>query len=208
MSKLAKSSQDDEDEKVEEEEDGSSDEEEPWGGAVEDDVLPPSLRLVWDGGKIVKDIDPSNGGRIWRCHHCKNQWSGWNHTKALGHAIGGGKDIRGCKSVPPEWRKLYMGIVTRKSLASAEKARHHDRLSISLDEKEHDAKDYYQKEKEAIRARRYKGAIPTESVDVSGSPAGDLSTLTSMKPMPLKPASIFSNGMMFQCPFVLAFISI
>jgi hypothetical protein len=45
-------------------------------------------------------------------------------------------------------------------------------------------------------------------VDVSGSPAGDLSTLTSMKPMPLKPASIFSNGMMFQCPFVLAFISI
>jgi len=93
------SSQDDEDEKVEEEEDGSSDEEEPWGGAVDDDVLPPSLHLVWDGGKIVKDFDPSNGGRIWRCNHCKNQWSGWNHTKALGHAIGGGRtsgDARVC----------------------------------------------------------------------------------------------------------------
>ena len=63
-------------------------------------------------------------------------------------------------------------------------------------------------QKEAIRARRYKGAIPTESVDVSGSPAGDLSTLTSMKPMPLKPASIFSDGMMFQCSFVFVFISI
>ena len=101
-----------------------------------------------------------------------------------------------------------MGIVKRKSLAVAEKARLHERMSISIEEKEQDAKEHYQQEKEAIRASRYKGVIPTESVDVSGSPAGDLSTLTSIKPMPLKPASIFSNGMMFQCPFVLAFISI
>jgi hypothetical protein len=50
---------------------------------------------------------------------------------------------------------------------------------------------------EAIRARRYKGAIPTESVDVSGSPAGDLSTLTSLKPLSLKPTSIFTSGKNF-----------
>ena len=48
----------------------------------------------------------------------------------------GEKDIRGCKSVPPEWRKLYMGIVHRKSLGAAEKARHHERMSISIEEKD------------------------------------------------------------------------
>ena len=91
------------DDDIENEEEGegddASDSEEPWGGLVEDDVLPPSLNLVWDGGKIVKCLDPSSGARIWRCHHCKNKWSGWNHTKALGHAIGGGKtsgDARMC----------------------------------------------------------------------------------------------------------------
>ena len=79
---------------------------EPWGGVVGEDILPPKLKLVWDGGKIVRCTDPSPGSRIWRCEHCKNKWSGWNHTKALGHAIGGGKDIKGCKNMPPEWRKL------------------------------------------------------------------------------------------------------
>ena len=90
-----------------------------------------------------------------------------------------------------------MGIVQRKSLGAAEKVRHHERMSISIEEKELDAKEHYQREKEAIRARRYKGAIPTESVDVSGSPAGDLSTLTSLKPLSLKPASIFTSGKIF-----------
>ena len=41
-----------------------------------------------------------------------------------------------------------MGIVKRKSLAAAEKTRHHERLSISIDEKEQDAKEHYQQEKE------------------------------------------------------------
>ena len=77
----------DEDMDMEEEEEGdASDSEEPWGGVVEDD---PSLNLVWDGGKIVKCLDPSSGARIWKCNRCKNKWSGWNHTKALGHAIRG-----------------------------------------------------------------------------------------------------------------------
>ena len=95
-----------------------------------------------------------------------------------------------------------MGIVKRKSLAAVEKTRHHERLSISIDKKEQDAKEHYQWEKEAIRARRYKGAIPTESVDVSGSPAGDLSTLTSLKPLTLKPSSIFSKGKIFYVLYV------
>ena len=94
-----------------------------------------------------------------------------------------------------------MGIVQRKSLSAAKRARHHERMSISIEEKEQDAKEHYQCEKEAIRARRYKGEIPTESVDVSGSPAGDLSTLTSLKPLSLKPASIFSGGKNISCSF-------
>ena len=117
---------------------------EPWGGVVGEDILPPKLKLVWDGGKIVRCTDPSTGSRIWRCDHCKNKWSGWNHTKALGHAIGGGKDIWGCKNMPPEWRKLYMGIVEAKTLAAAEKSCHKERLFIFLDEKEQDAKEFYQ----------------------------------------------------------------
>ena len=90
-----------------------------------------------------------------------------------------------------------MGIVLRKSLGAAEMARHHEKMSISIEEKEQDAKEHYQREKEAIRGRRYKGAIPTESVDVSGSPAGDLLTLTSLKPLSLKPSSIFTSGKNF-----------
>ena len=65
-----------------------------------------------------------------------------------------------------------MGIVEAKTLAAAEKSHHKERLSISLDEKEQDAKELYQREKEAIRTKRYNSAIPTESVDVSNSLAG------------------------------------
>ena len=54
-----------------------------------------------------------------------------------------GKDIRGCKSVPPEWRKLYMGIVQKKTLTAAEKSRHKEKMFISLDEKENDAKELH-----------------------------------------------------------------
>ena len=67
----------------------------------------------------------------------------------------------------------------KKRPRQAQKSHHHERMSISLDKKEQDAQEIYQQEKEVIRARRYKGAISIESVDVSDSPAGDLSTMTS-----------------------------
>jgi hypothetical protein len=73
----------------------------------------------------------------------------------------------------------YTRIFSKKTLASAQKPHHHERISISLDEKERDTQEIYQQEKEAIRARRYKGTIPTEPVDVSDSLAGVLSTMTS-----------------------------
>ena len=98
-----------------------------------------------------------------------------------------------------------MGIVKKKTLAAAEKSHHKERMSISLDEKEEDAKELYQREKETIMTKRYKGAIPTESVDVSNSLAGDLSTLSSLKPLLLKPASIFASGKYFIIVFLYLF---
>jgi hypothetical protein len=53
-------------------------------------------------------------------------------------------------------------------------------VSISLKEKEQDASDYVQREKDASKARRYKGSIPIDSVEYTTSPGGDLSTLTSL----------------------------
>ncbi len=101
--------------------------------------------------------------------------------------------------------KLIYGHCQKKTLAAAEKSRHKERMSISLDEKEKDAKELYQWEKDSIRARRYKGAIPTESVDVSDSPVGDLSSLTSLKPVSLKPSSIFASGKYFIIVFLYLF---
>ncbi len=47
-----------------------------------------------------------------------------------------------------------------------------------------------------------KGTIPKESVDVSDSPAGEVSTLTSLKPVLLKPTSIFDSGKYFIPVFI------
>ncbi len=98
-----------------------------------------------------------------------------------------------------------MGIVEAKTLAAAEKSHHKERLAISLDEKEQDAKELYQQEKEAIRIKRYKGEIPTDSVDVSDSPPGDLSILSSLKSLSLKPASIFGSGKFLLLSFHIFF---
>ncbi len=79
----------------------------------------------------------------------------------------------------PAWIKLYMDIV-KKAMTAAEKSHHHQRMLVALDEKELDAQELYRQEKEAIRARRYKGTVPTESVNVSYSPAGNHLHLRSL----------------------------
>ena len=195
----------DEDQEKEEEEGGElSDMEEPWGGVVGEDILPPNSSWFGMVAKLLNALihqqDPGYGGvTTVRTNGVVGI------TPRLSDMPLGGKDIRGCKNMPPEWRKLYMGNVEKKTLAAAEKSRHKERMSISLDEKEKDAKELYQREKEAIRTKRYKGAIPTESVDVSNSPAGDLSTLSSLKPLSLKPASIFASGKYFIIVFLYLF---
>jgi hypothetical protein len=63
--------------------------------------------------------------------------------------LGGGGN-RGCKKVPLAWRKLYIDIVYCKSKAAALKLNYHKKISISLDEKEHNALEYMQREKDTI----------------------------------------------------------
>ncbi len=63
-----------------------------------------------------------------------------------------------------------MSIVNRKTMAAAQKYQHSEKMSISLEGKEQDAQEIYQQQKDAIRARRYKGSIPTDSVDITDSP--------------------------------------
>ena len=47
-----------------------------------------------------------------RCTHgeCGGTWKGHNHTKALGHVIGGCSDIKQCKYVSKEWKAKYSDI--------------------------------------------------------------------------------------------------
>lgn len=77
------------------------------------------LSKVWDGGKLIQTTD-AQGNKIMRCLHgnCGRKWKKWNHTKALGHVIGGCTDIQQCKFVSQRWREKYeairFGAVQRK----------------------------------------------------------------------------------------------
>lgn len=44
-----------------------------------------------------------------------------------------------------------MDIFKRKGMRASQKSHHHDKMSISIDEKEQDAQNIYSQEKEAIR---------------------------------------------------------
>ena len=85
------------------------------------------------------------------------------------------------QEVPLAWRKLCLGIDYIKSKSALLKLNHLEKISISLNEKEQDTSEYVQREEEAIRARRYKVSLPTDSVVCPTSPSGDLSNLPSPK---------------------------
>ena len=90
--------------------------------------------------------------------------------KDLGHTIewGGQQGLQ--EGVA--WRKLYLVIVHCKSNAAAFKLNHHEKISISIEEKEHNASEYVKREKDTIRARRYKGSLPTGAVLFTSSTSG------------------------------------
>lgn len=68
------------------------------------------LGSVWDGGKLVNVTD-SQGKKVMKClHGCGGVWKGWNHTKALGHVLGGYSDIKQCRFVSKSWKEKYQAI--------------------------------------------------------------------------------------------------
>ena len=61
------------------------------------DGIPTNLKTVWEMGKSGKTLHPETGKNVWKCHFCIGIRSEWNHTKAVGHVVGGGRDITSCK---------------------------------------------------------------------------------------------------------------
>ena len=56
------------------------------------ELIPVNLKTIWETKKLEKILSPERK-RMWKCHHCNKSWSEWNHTKAVRHVTGDGKDI-------------------------------------------------------------------------------------------------------------------
>ena len=78
------------------------------------DGIPLNMNTVWEAGKLEKTFHPQTGKKVWKCHFCNGMWSEWNHTKAVGHAAGRGRDITSCKMIPTRWRKVFSSFVNTK----------------------------------------------------------------------------------------------
>ena len=74
-----------------------------------------SFRTVWQSDMIENYLDPQ-GKQHWKCGHCENDWSGWNHTKALKHLCGvAGGDIKPCPAhILPVYRDGYFTLYQGK----------------------------------------------------------------------------------------------
>ena len=81
------------------------------------DGIPLNLKTVWETGKLEKTFNPETGKKAWKCNFCNGLWSEWNHTKAVGHVVGGGRDITTCKKIPQRWRKVFSSFVNTKMTA-------------------------------------------------------------------------------------------
>lgn len=118
------------------------------------DGIPKNLRNVWETGKVEKCLHPQTGKKVWKCHFCNGMWSEWNHTKAVGHVTGGGRDITSCKMIPPKWRKVFSAFFNSKLHARAKRAEDVHHFNLSLAEKESDAMLLYNSSKEASLSAR------------------------------------------------------
>ena len=86
-----------------EEEDESEEDElqvpRPLEEVLANEVVPSKLKDVWKSGKIMKFVD-DDGIQKWTCVFCGEVRKGWNATKALGHMLGGAKNVKGCDKIP------------------------------------------------------------------------------------------------------------
>ena len=89
------------------------------------------LKTVWDGGKMKKEH--KEGKKVMKCYHCGGQWNSWNHTKAIGHVLGGCKDIKSCPKVSDSWRKLYRTITTTNYETKKSKLEHTAKIHMGAD---------------------------------------------------------------------------
>ena len=92
------------------------------------------LKTVWEGGKMEKSFDADGKPKL-RCLHgdCGATWSHHNHTKALGHVLGGNVDVKKCRFVSAAWRRLYLTINATKRRAKEQRIQDHARMSMNLD---------------------------------------------------------------------------
>ena len=73
-----------------------------------------AMDSVWQSDKILKNSD-EHGKEQWKCLHCNGVWKGHNHTKALNHLLGHGKDIKLCSgTITLDYMALYQAIFDKK----------------------------------------------------------------------------------------------
>ena len=148
----------------------------PEEGVIEDqdedssiDGIPLNLKTVWETGKLEKTFHPETGKKAWKCNFCNGMWSEWNHTKAVGHVVGGGRDIAACKMIPHRWRKVFSVFVNTKLTARAKRASDVHHFNLSLAEKEANAMTLYNTSKESMLAARNPRKIAPHSIDVTST---------------------------------------
>jgi hypothetical protein len=90
--------------------------------------------LVWDTGKLEKTYD-KEGNKVWRCRFCGTSRSGWYHTKAKGHVLGG-KDVKICTHILPKWAVIFQNCDMRLKSAQATRDEELSRIEVERIQKE------------------------------------------------------------------------
>lgn len=165
----------------------SAEEEEDAGAAADDpddssaaDFEDKDFKLIWETPKFEKSQGQRADGSIfeqWTCLHCNGSWKKWNHTKALGHAIGGCSDIKQCKSITPRWLAIYQAISDKIYQKKNKKKKQTQLVMRSLDDKERDVIDVVSMRsgsQSPLRRspRKHKGTDPPSASNVSALTQG------------------------------------
>jgi hypothetical protein len=131
--------------------------------------IPTSIHLVWDSPHIHEFVD-FGGSSGWKCGHCFKSWKGKNHTKALTHLTGVGKDIAPCKGrIPDPWRQLYASLLKKKAEMKGAKILREKELSAELDARDNSTVEHLL----AKQGRRSNASLAASSqtmVDLCDSP--------------------------------------
>lgn len=143
-----------------------------------------TFELVWDSDMILRFQD-ADGNKRWKCRHCGHDWSGQNHTKALGHVTGYVKDMKACSAViPAPYRTAYLKIYKDMMAKKWIRRSNFDKLNFELTATEDGISDTYSGKKDRKR--------PPEEL---ASPVINLmhSPMTDSKSTACTPSSSFSK---------------